>query len=692
MGRDLTLDVITRASPRELRNYASALDNVGDEALGASGKLAAMGAMTEALDKRIAASKLQMQGLAEEFEKSGNVDAFRGLGSQAKSLEKLVSLRKDLGSDSGDMDTSFMSRAFQSLRKEMSSGLESLGDMAASNPAITIGIAAGITVGAPLIVTAIGSAVSLGLGSGVIALGISRALDDDSVSKAWGKFSVLASKSLDDSSAAFIGPLVRAASTLSETWAKDVGPTLSHSMTQLAPLVDNLAAGFAGMIHNIGPGFDKAMASAGPFIEILSEEMPYLGEAISSFLGHLANAGPGTEQFFGDLLVLTEDSIRALGWLIEYGSKVYMTFTAIGEAIKGNFGDAKKIMQDVWSGSGTDDANDRLGKFRDTAESTGHVTENLAQRLQNMSAGLDTVAVTADTVAGKMADKLFSSMMSLDQAALSFAEAQTHLTSAIDENGRQLDIHTAKGQANREAILSVVQANIRQFDANIAAGMSAQDAAKAYDVNTAALERQMVKAGFTQAQIDGLIGKYRSVPANVNTEIALKGLADAINGLDETLRRINGLPSRKLITIEQNYRITGTPVVIGSGNERSSPGRIIAQRYGGIRHAAQGLMPGIYPDGAEITHFAEKGTGGELFLPMRGISQNRARVLLNAGAKAHGLTSSDSGGATLVSGSRVTLEMASNGGSVERMLAEVIYGMVNTGQLRLRVGGSAVTT
>src|SRR5436305_15160617 len=87
--------------------------------------------------------------------------------------------------------------------------------------------------------------------------------------------------------------------------------------------------------------------------------------------------------------------------------------------------------------------------------------------------------------------------------------------------------------------------------------MSAQDAAAANDANTAALERQLLEAGLTQKEIDGLIGKYRSLPAKVDTDIAMNGLTEAINGLADLIRQINGIPTHKTTSVDIVYHDPG---------------------------------------------------------------------------------------------------------------------------------------
>jgi hypothetical protein len=95
----------------------------------------------------------------------------------------------------------------------------------------------------------------------------------------------------------------------------------------------------------------------------------------------------------------------------------------------------------------------------------------------------------------------------------------------------------------------------------------------------------MRAAGFNQQAIDGMIGKYRSVPANIATDIELHGLTEAIHGLDDTLRKINGLDGRVAnvgvtTTYTTTYRTNGTPAMGFS--------RYPGEAHGGITGAASG--------------------------------------------------------------------------------------------------------
>src|SRR5262249_44450439 len=87
-----------------------------------------------------------------------------------------------------------------------------------------------------------------------------------------------------------------------------------------------------------------------------------------------------------------------------------------------------------------------------------------------LATAINKTIVTADSLEAAMVKKVFDATMSLDQAILGVNESLTRLDETFKKNGKTLDIHTAKGQANREAVLASVTANMQQYQALVAAG------------------------------------------------------------------------------------------------------------------------------------------------------------------------------------------------------------------------------
>lgn len=196
-------------------------------------------------------------------------------------------------------------------------------------------------------------------------------------------------------------------------------------------------------------------------------------------------------------------------------------------------------------------------------------------------------AMTFESVYGAAVDKVLSKTLNLDQSTVGFASSSLALQDVLDNTSVNMDVFTKSGNQQETAILAVVGANQRNFDAMIAAGASSDQARQAYDANTHSLEAQLDAAGFTGEQIQKLIGKYRDVPDDVNTAIQLHGLAEAIAGLDDTLKRINHLDGATAYTYvkEIHQQIFADPVGHFGPNGTGGPP---ARWFGGITGAAGG--------------------------------------------------------------------------------------------------------
>jgi hypothetical protein len=501
-------------------------------------------------------------------------------------------------------------------------------------------------IAAPAMGAAISAGVLLGVGGGTLAGGIILAAKDPAVKNAFTSLGTEVAGDLGKASQVFVQPLVGSADIFRAAWA-DVGPQISHDFDMVAPSIDHLSAGVAGFAHNVMPGFNQSVAASVPLLNQLGDDtLPRMGSAIGDFFSAISQGGPGAQAFFRDLTTGADLSVKQLGGVTLALTKMYdvmrsggqgdnifekMSHAAASATLGGTFdawttglekldGGAKKAGDSVKRLKEAADAGvaDSMGRIGFQAGFTG-------DELGKLSSKIGTTAITIDSLAGQMTDKLLGATLGLDQATLGFAQAQTQLSQSIAENGRQLGIHTAKGEANRQAVLGAVAANIAEYDSMIRAGSSAQEAAAAYDANTGALERQLQKAGFTQAAIDGLIGKYRGVPANVNTDIQTHGLQEAINSLEDAIRLANNLDGRvSVITIEERHRIT-----YSADTPPSQFFRGLAE--GGIVAAEKGMIAT-----SPTILFGERKTGREVYIPEKGISDQRGLMLANTAANMHG--------------------------------------------------------
>jgi len=583
-----------------LELVAKAADNAGDE--------------LAQLDRKLLETRAAMVAAGRTFAETGDISPLKSLikdERQLVSVQKAISrgadaIAKDLTNAGDQGGKGFFAR----FGEQVSGGFDSLSGTAPTG--LIQWVAAAGVVAAPALLAAINGALLAGVGSIGIGAGIAAQARDPQIQAAYKALGHDIMADLTVATSDFKMPLLRLAQDFRADW-QSVLPGLKSDWDALAPSVERFGEGVAGLATHTMPGFNAAIQASVPIINMIGDELPHIGDALSSFFQSIAAGGEGGKKALQDLIFVIEATITWTGKMIEIGGKAFDwldKLQLLGPLV---------ILMDHAS------------------ESTGRAQKSLADynaegnRAHQALAGMaGEVALTTEQFGQQVAaiDRVLGATLGLDRANLGTAESLSRITAAVKDNGHELDINTAKGQANREAILGSVQANIAQYDAMIRSGAGADEAAAAYDQNTAALDKQLHKAGFTQGAIDGLIGKYRSVPANVDTDIAMHGLQAAIQGLDDTLRRLNGLPTRRDIYVTTHFSSVGTL--------STSPDRVLenaaTHAKGGIFAAATGAMIANSP----TVLFGERQTGVEAFIPKLGIPDAQGLAYANTAASWHG--------------------------------------------------------
>ena len=565
------------------------------------------------------------EDLGREFKKTGDTNVLSKLidaKAVVKDLEKVQKGIEDAISQGGKEGS-----------KSLLSSLQGALSTPVLGPITVAALVGAIAISAPAIGAAIGAAFIGGTGLGLIGLGIAGQINSAPVQSAFGVLKQHATDDLTAASSVFQSTLVGGVHGLTDE-LDHIAPDVQRNLSKIAMPTQHLFGGLADAIDRLGPGIDDLASAAAPFIDQLAMELPKFTGSLSQMFHDISGGAPGAIQFFHDLFTLIDGLVVATGKFAEAMEKAYGWLRVVSTGLAHGpmaGGDVARGLADV---KGAQDAASQSAKELKVNMEVAGASLDLAGG-KAMSASdqfgmlitqLNAVNNTADTVAGAMSDKLFNGMMASDQATLHWDESLTKLSTDLTKGKDSLNEHTVAGQKNIEAILAAVQANIQIYDTNIKAGMSATDAAAAYDQNTQALENQLRKAGLTQSAIDGLIGKYKSVPDNVNTDIAMNGLTQAINDLADLERAIHGLPKLTVITIEEQHRTSGVPTPGGNDNH--------GHATGAIRRAAVGM---IVPPRNPGTLIGEPQTGGEALIPLRGISQMRAAALGQVAMGGYGL-------------------------------------------------------
>jgi len=619
----------------------------------------------EALQRELTDTRTKVTGLRDDLRRTGNIEIFGDLKQAEADLKHLEGFMNDmkpkidqkahsLGVSAGDefirglpfgigAGAMALGKAFVKLfggvgpqvvqeaeklgvkaGQALGDGVASAGDALAQDvPALftpegAVGAAIVVVIGtmlAPAIAGAVAAAVTSAVGLGVLGLGAYLTKNDAGIKAAAGRLKDDVLGVFTSGASVLLTPVEEALQKL-DGFFKSGASHITALFSAVAPAVAPVESMFESMVSSIGPALVNV---ARTFTEVFSDpsfqsDVKGLGQNIAAFFDTIARNKDAVEISLKVIMGLLSEVLGILNVLINTAGKLTAPLRWADGLING--GNQTKA---VWH-----DATDSLSSFV-------AVTEKAAPSVEQLTQKLNAQVVTADTLAGQMTDKLVNSVLNSQMAELHFQEALTKVTKTLHANHDALKITTAAGQADREAILAVVQANLAQYDSMIQVGVSAKDAAAAYDANTKALETQLRKAGLLPSQINSIIGAYKNVPDKVNTTIALQGLTDAINNLDNLLRRLNGLPPLTTVTVHAKVIADKLPDYVHRGTS-------IAFAQGGVVRAAQGLVSGILPPRSPGTLVlaGERGTGGEVFMPLRGINPARAMSLAQVAGDAYG--------------------------------------------------------
>lgn len=663
------LDRDLKKVPADALKAAAAVKALGDGAKVTGEDIKTIGdksAALSVLDSRISKTRGEVKQLTEEFMRTGDVDVFQKLGSKGSELRGLNEARKKLadaiegGSNDGTKRAgNVFTRFFGDLATMAGKAGEFVGTAVSDGvgeafksvpPEMKAGIIAALGVAAlaaiPVIVTAVDTALLLGIGAGGLAAGIGIAAQDANVQKVYSDLGQHIMTSLGKAATPFRSELVGAAMMFQDSWDKVI-PSINRDFATLAKGIRPLASGLTGLFENAAPGLEKAFQGALPLIEDLGNWLPKLGSEVGDLGEALARAEPEAEMLFKFLLANVDVAVKTV------------TFLTNGvHALVG------AMMQ--WVGA-YQPISPALAEDKGSMDELSEAATKAADDVKSISEAFTQVGQSAETA---FTSSILNNMFALTDATLGFQESLNKLDDGVKKNGRSLDIHTDKGLANARALESAAKANATLYEQNVRSGMSAEEAGRQYDANSGQLKKAAAAAGYNAGQVQALIGKYDNVPDKVSTLIAVDGLSSALNRLGDILIKMNHLDGREFSsTYTLVYRHTGS---VGGKEDPSK------YAQGGIRRAASGMV--VAPSDPGSVLFGEPETGGEALIPLRGIPQARAMTLAQTVGDAHGFDVVQRGGHAPRPVS-VSVELKATG--TGRGLWAAMHEAVRTGDLQL---------
>jgi hypothetical protein len=191
---------------------------------------------------------------------------------------------------------------------------------------------------------------------------------------------------------------------------------------------------------------------------------------------------------------------------------------------------------------------DALSDLRGQAEENIKVTNDAVEIYELERDALDHTKEAAEAAADAIkekadaSDKAANAAMDLVTAEHNWITTAEQMNKDIATNGRNIDILTASGRANRDSLVDMAEAANTLRDAQILAGGSVETVTRTVNGSREAFLKAADAAGFDAAQAAALADSYGLIPANVETLVKA-------NGTEEAKAAIDAIPAAKDATV-----------------------------------------------------------------------------------------------------------------------------------------------
>lgn len=481
------------------------LDKLAKGADGAAEEISQLDRELKHFDDQISTTEAHLRGLISEFAKTGDQKIFKDIRRDRAQLGMLAYLRKQLAGEVSTSVGSGILDALAALPAQLKGGGMAIG--------AGLGLAA-----APFIGSAIGAAVIGGVGIGGIVGGIAAAAQDPRVKTAGTNLSESIGESFAGVGKPFVDPLLDSMGQL-EGIGSAFFSNLEDDIAPLADHLDNLADGAAGFARNFD--LSAAVEAAGPLIDVIGEELPEVGEALTDMLDTIAEESDGLAIGMKQLFDIMQSGIRVTGDVIG-------TLAAINEEmvdLSASTGEAADVFLERFAPIAPgliplalvlSDAGGKAGEFTEAVIRSRGPVADLDEELQGVGADAAKAAEELMTFSDAI-DNAFGRQMDLDEATSAYKQGVKDLTKELREGERTLSDNTQAGRDNAANAREWLQ-NIEDVRmATIAQTGDVKGANKAFDEQVGALKRVLLNLGYDKKAVEELIAAYRNIPKLIET-------------------------------------------------------------------------------------------------------------------------------------------------------------------------------
>jgi len=467
------------------------------------------------LERQIASTTDRLKDLIKQLDATGDTSLVKDIRKGKREVRQLEGFAKELLAPVATGAAEAGTWVGTIIGKSLLDGLKVA---AAAASEVVIPLLAGIAIAAtPLIGASVAAGVLGGVGAGGIIGGIMAASQDPRVVDAAGGVAERVKDAFAGAAEPFIAPMLKSLSIL-QTAGTNTARSLAGPFASLAPLLTPLANGLAGLVSNAMPGLTKAFEAAKPVLRVVADELPHIGEALSSFFSATSEGGDGAAIAMAQILNVVQDVIVFVGNLLGDLGQAYEWSVRTGVAVSGVFEDIfgwMPLIGDIFASS-----NDHFEDLIASLNAGKNPIGDFSGGMTDIGDSTETAAAKVETLKSAI-DELFGKTMSLDEANLHYKEGLLSLQEELTSGTRTLNENTEAGQDNVEAILQQIGKIETLRKANADGAMGLEGANKVYDAHLEQLRKNLLSLGYNAAAVQVLIDKYKNIPKNVTTQLSV---------------------------------------------------------------------------------------------------------------------------------------------------------------------------
>ena len=579
----------------------------------------------QGIQREFTEAQKKVEGLRAELQRSSG-GASTGLYQDLKHAENELKQLEHLGeeilpgfkkhmSDAGHKGGKALT---DSIGEELMAGLSDLPIMPA--------IIGGLVAASPMLIGLLGSAVAAAVGTVGVVGGVVGAAHDPRVKSAFVSLGHEAMNIFSQATAVFVGPVLDGLHDI-ENMLAHWAPTLRGIFDALANVARPLIDGFGGFIFQMLPGLEEGFRNVEPLLEDLAKLLPWLGAQFGYMFKQIMSGGAGGRLALQALIGDLGGIVVGIGNIINWSERMFLdleegmhTALTVAAGVVESLSDIATFLHLPGSGA-LKDLTKNLERSRDAMQAnitaaqqqstalngTTVANENAANATNSLGRA---ISITTDDMEAlvKAQDDWIGKTQSVDDALLTMHQGISNFNKELHRGKAAWDLNRQAGQQNQAALNSAVHGVTAYYDALKALHPLNQQQAR--------------------DELDSLTRLYDQAKAAGASATNLGGLADQIKLLKQRLDELN----HTTVSFSVHGILTGSHVDTASHTIRS------AFAQGGIVPAAQGLVSGVLPprNPGTLVLAGERGTGGEVFMPLRGINPARAMSLAQVAGNAYG--------------------------------------------------------